>query len=72
MLDLFRGSTPAGGGLFNGLRVRMGVVTGVVLVDAQSESSSALANILNSLLYKMAVGGSRVCGSRGRGGRGTP
>eukprot|EP00878_Enallax_costatus_P015917 GHUV01016686.1.p1 GENE.GHUV01016686.1~~GHUV01016686.1.p1 ORF type:complete len:509 (+),score=139.69 GHUV01016686.1:281-1807(+) len=55
MLDLFRSSTPAGGGLFNGLRVRMGVATGVVVVDAHADSSSALANILNSPLYKMAV-----------------
>lgn len=57
MLDLFR-SQPAlngaGTGAFNGLRVRMGVATGIV--EGPAESSSALANIMNSSLYKLAVG----------------
>jgi hypothetical protein len=56
MLNYFRGyqGLSAGAGMFNGLRVRMGVVTGVV--DGPAEASAALANIMNSSLYKLALG----------------
>jgi hypothetical protein len=57
MLNYFRGcqGLSAGAGMFNGLRVRMGVVTGVV--DGPAEAGAALANIMNSSLYKLALGG---------------
>jgi hypothetical protein len=57
MLDYFRGNQglSAGAGMFNGLRVRMGVVTGVV--EGPAEPGAALANIMNSSLYKLALGG---------------
>jgi hypothetical protein len=57
MLNYFRGyqGMSAGAGMFNGLRVRMGVVTGVV--DGPAEAGAALANIMNSNLYKLALGG---------------
>ena len=47
-------------GLFNGLRVRMGVVTGQVHWEARGASSAAAANslaaIINSSIYKLALG----------------
>jgi hypothetical protein len=42
--------------LFNGLRVRMGVVTGEVDKPAEAKDGNALANIMNSMLYKLALG----------------
>jgi hypothetical protein len=45
----------AGAGMCNGLRVRMGVVTGVV--DGPAEAGAALANIMSSSLYQLALGG---------------
>jgi hypothetical protein len=57
MLSYFRGAqglAAAGAGCFKGLRVRMGVVTGVV--EGPGEAGAALANIMNSSLYKLALG----------------
>lgn len=51
---LMSGAGAPGGGLFNGLRVRMGVVTGVV--ETGADSGGALATIMNSSLYKLALG----------------
>jgi hypothetical protein len=58
-------SGSSGGGLFTGLRVRMGVVTGFVQWDSSSSSvppsssgaaTNSLAAIMNSSLYKLALG----------------
>lgn len=57
MLDVFRpgaGASPPC--LFVGLRVRMGVATGVVEGQPDAAAGSATTNIMNSPLYKLALG----------------
>eukprot|EP00775_Hariotina_reticulata_P001621 gene1621-1961_t len=57
MRDFFlQSSSGESNTLFNGLRVRMGVVTGEIDRPAEAKEGNALANIMNSMLYKLALG----------------